>query len=167
MCVHILMRGVWCLRGFPDAKTQRGKKKGGRDRKSRPAANSKSRRAIRKTKAASEQAHGTRTIQTADQINTWVSWFRSELVAVLSHESHRQQFLSSASARNFCLKKHSPSPKTPSRSAAYEPIHPASSGVLDNVDAHTLARSEVRFATEKCRVPAVELCQLRGHQAPV
>ena len=53
-------------------------------RKSRPAANSKSRRAIRKTKAASEQAHGTRTIQTADQINTWVSWFRSELVAVLS-----------------------------------------------------------------------------------
>jgi hypothetical protein len=29
----------------------------------------------------------------------------------------------------------------PSRSAGYEPIDPAFSGVLDNVDAHTLARS--------------------------
>jgi hypothetical protein len=72
-------------------------------------------------KVASEQAHGT-TIPTADQINTWVSWFRSELGCGL--ESHRQQFLSSAS--NFCLKKSSPKTasigvqfEVPSRSAGY------------------------------------------------
>jgi hypothetical protein len=45
----------------------------------------------------------------------------------------------------------------PSRSAGYEPIDSAVSRVLDNVDAHTFAWSEVRFASKKCRV-AVELC---------
>ena len=36
----------------------------------------------------------------------------------------------------------------PPRSAGYETIHVAFGGVLDNVDAHSLARSEVGFATE-------------------
>jgi hypothetical protein len=103
-------------------------------------------------------------------LSTWVSWFRSELGCGL--ESHRQQFLSSAS--NFLSLKKS-SPKTPSfgvqfsvpsRSVGYEPIDSAVSRELDNVDAHTLARSEVRFASKKCCVTPAS-CQLRGHQVRV
>jgi hypothetical protein len=135
-------------------KTQRKGKK--RRPRQKSTTSGKSRRAIRKTKFALEQLmeHGT-TIQTADQINTWISWFRSELGCGL--EAHRQQFLSSAS--NFCLMHKKSSPKTPSfgvqfavpsRSGGYEPIHLVFSGVLNNVDAHTLARSEVRFASKKC-----------------
>jgi hypothetical protein len=95
--------------------------------------------------------------------------FARNWVAILSHTG--MQFLSSA--RNFCLKKSSPKTPSfgvqfavPSPSAGYEPIDSAFSGVLDSADAHTLARSEMGFATEKCRV-AVELRQLRGHQIPV
>jgi hypothetical protein len=76
------------LRGLPRGKGGLRRKNTAKKQKGRPrqesTTSSKTRRAIRKTKAASEQrsgpsTHGT-TALAADQINSWVlPWFRSEL----------------------------------------------------------------------------------------